>query len=236
MNGSVSWRRLRPAFGLRKSGKPLAPEEFQTWTKASEAVMDIFNAYLEQLCRWQAKINLVGATTLEDPWRRHFLDSAQLYPLLTEDAQVIVDIGSGAGFPALVMAIFDAHQEPTKNNDKRQFHLIESNKRKGVFLREIIRLFNISAIVHDCRAENYDGPKADVVTARACAPLSTLLSMSAQLLVKSGRGIFLKGAKYRDELTPANKDWNMLLTQQASSTSSESVILQVENLARANDA
>ena len=236
MNGSAEWRRSRSAPGLRNSGKPLTPEEFQTLTKASDAAMDIFSAYLELLCRWQVKINLVGVATLEDPWRRHFFDSAQLYPLLTEDAQVIVDIGSGAGFPALVMAIFDAHQDPAKNNGQRQFHLIESNTRKGVFLREIIRLFDISAIVHDCRAENYTGPGADVVTARACAPLSSLLAMSALLLVKGGRGIFLKGAKYRDELTPANKNWNMLLTQQASSTNSESVILQVENLVRADDA
>ena len=105
MNGSVEWRQLRPVPRLSNSGKPLASEEFQTRTKASDAAMDIFSAYLELLCRWQVKINLVGVATLEDPWRRHFLDSAQLYPLLPENAQVIVDIGSGAGFPALVMAI-----------------------------------------------------------------------------------------------------------------------------------
>lgn len=236
MSGRTEWRRSGVGPGPQNFKKPLAPEEFQALTQASDTAMDIFSAHLALLCRWQEKINLVGVTTLEDPWRRHFFDSAQLYPLLTENALVIIDIGSGAGFPGLVLAILDAHQETVNNHGSRQFHLIESNKRKGVFLREIIRLFDIPAIVHDRRAENYNGPKADVVTARACAPLTSLLAISAILLAKGGRGLFLKGAQYRDELTSAKKDWNMLLTQQPSSTNSESVILQVENLVRADNA
>ena len=204
-------------------------------TKASDTAMDLLSDYLEQLCRWQKKINLVGAATLQDPWRRHFLDSAQLYPLITKEARVVVDIGSGAGFPALVIAILDAYQNPQKKNDPRQFHLIESDKRKGAFLREIIRLANIPVIVHDLRVENYNGPKADVVTARACAPLGALLAMSAPLLMEGGRGLFLKGAKYRDELMVAEQDWNMVLTERVSTTNSESRILQVENLVQAYD-
>ncbi|MBM08883.1 MAG: 16S rRNA (guanine(527)-N(7))-methyltransferase RsmG [Magnetovibrio sp.] len=216
----------------RSSIRPLKPKDFQKLTKASDSAVDNFKTYLDLLRHWQSKINLVGASTLEDPWWRHFLDCAQLYPLLAKQARVIVDVGSGAGFPALVLAILDVDQHDSKQRDQREYHLIESNKRKCIFLREINRLVGLPVVVHDLRAENYSGPLADIVTARACASLNALLALSAPLMKRDGRGLFLKGAKYRDELTLAKKDWKMSVKRRASETNSKSVILQVENLVR----
>ncbi len=207
--------------------QPLEPSQFQALTHVSDTVMTHLEGYLDLLCRWQAKINLVGKSTLNDPWRRHFLDSAQLYPLLPKEARVIIDIGSGAGFPALVLALMDS--------GNRRFHLVESDQRKGTFLREIIRLTNIRATVYPLRAEIYNGPRADVVTARACAPLEKLLNLAEPLHAVGGSGLYLKGANYRDELTTAEKDWKMSFVQHPSLSDPSGVILQVEKFVRTND-
>ena len=218
--------------GARNFTRPLKPKDFQQLTKASDSAIDHFKTYLELLRHWQKKINLVGATTMEAPWRRHFLDCAQLYPLLTKKAGTVVDLGSGAGFPALVLAILDAGQHSPKHSDQRKYHLIESDKRKCVFLHEINRLAGSPVVIHNLREENYTGPMADIVTARACASLNALLALSANLLKRDGWGLFLKGAKYQDELTLAKKDWNISVRRYASQTNSKSMILQVENIVR----
>jgi 16S rRNA (guanine(527)-N(7))-methyltransferase RsmG len=216
------------------SAKPLRPDEFQAMTGVSEAVVAHLSAYLDKLQLWQKKINLVSAATLSDPWRRHILDSGQLHTLLPGSAQSIVDIGSGAGFPALVLAIMDL-QYGGKRVPTRQFHLIESDRRKCVFLNEIIRLTGIAGIVYDKRVEAYAGPRADAVTARACAPMVRLLPWAAPLMEDHGRGLFLKGEKAQDELTLAAKDWTMDVTKHASLSDTRGVILEVKNLARHHD-
>ncbi len=187
--------------------------------------------YNQQLQRWQEKINLVGAQTLADPWRRHFLDSAQLFKLLPEDASTIVDIGSGAGFPGLVLAIMATADEAPA----RQVHLIDSDQRKGVFLREINRLTDAGVTVHSCRVGQYNGPKGDVITARGCAPLTRLLGWVMPLIAPDGRGLLLKGEGAQDELTLASKDWRMDTVQHSSQSDPRGVILEVTNLAQHHD-
>jgi 16S rRNA (guanine527-N7)-methyltransferase len=216
------------------SGKPLRAEDFQAMAGVSDAVIEHLSSYLNTLQRWQKKINLVGAATLSDPWRRHILDSGQLYPLLSESDMTIVDIGSGAGFPALVLAILDL-QNVNSGTHARQFHLIESDSRKCIFLNEIIRLSGVAGIVHNVRVEAYMGPRADAVTARACAPLAQLVSWTAPLLAARGRGLFLKGKKVQDELTLTAKDWRMDVIKHTSVSDTRGVILEVKNLAQYND-
>jgi len=140
---------------------PLGPEGFAAQTGVSRETVARLEGYAELLKRWSGRINLVSRNTLGDLWRRHFLDSAQLLPLIPQKARSLVDLGSGAGFPGLVLAILGVSG----------VELIESDKRKGVFLREAARLTNTPVKITDSRIEMAKPHAADVVTARACAPL-----------------------------------------------------------------
>ena len=197
-------------------------DEFARTTGLSESVLARLDIYLDRLVRWQAKINLVGATTLEDPWRRHFLDSVQIFDHLV-DARTVTDLGSGAGFPGLVLAILA---------DNTAVHLIESDQRKAVFLREINRQAEAGAIVHNARIEACGGLNADLVTARACAPLSKLLGYAEAVLAPGGQCLFLKGRSWREELTEAEKQWNMAVEMIPSRSDDEGVILKLNGISR----
>ena len=177
-----------------------------------------FDAYADLLARWQARINLVGPQTLETLWHRHFLDSAQLF------TQTLTDIGSGGGFPGLVLAIMAAHQGgPTVT-------LIESDARKAAFLREASRVCGAGATIINARAEAVEAPVADVVTARACAPLPRLLPWVFGRLRADGTALLLKGANWRDELTAAEKGWTLTSAKIPSCTDASGVILKLEGL------
>ena len=207
------------------AAEPLARIAFQAALNLDDAVMETFDGYAEALARWQQSINLVGPKTLADPWRRHYLDSAQLLDYLPDKAATLVDIGSGAGFPGMVLAILLPKVGGT------QVELIESDQRKCVFLNEIKRLTSAPVTVHNVRAEAYDGPKGDVVTARACAPLARLLPWAAAVLKPGGRCLFLKGESVQDELTLARKDWKMQTQLHPSRSDSSGAILEVSDLA-----
>ena len=146
----------------------LTPEAFAAKAAVSRETCERLALHLDLLRRWQQRINLVGRSTLTDPWRRHMLDSAQLAPLLPERARV-ADLGSGAGFPGLVLAIVRGGP----------VHLIESDGRKAAFLCEAARVTDAPAEVHASRAEGL-ALAVDVVVARACAPLDRLLSEMAK--------------------------------------------------------
>lgn len=180
--------------------------------------------YAALLVKWQAKINLVGPATLPDLWRRHFLDSAQLLPLLPFAAGVLVDLGSGAGFPGLVLAIM---------SDWR-VHLVDSDQRKCAFLRQVAldTGVNIRVAIHAQRFEAVAGYKAEVVTARACAPLEALLGYALPFLGENGRCLFLKGAQAEEELTAAEANWNMQVDRRPSLTDPAGTILVIEQLKR----
>jgi len=191
---------------------------------ASEDLMRRFDIYAALLCRWQARINLVGPSTLPDLWRRHFFDSAQLFRHLPADAEILADIGSGAGFPGLVLAIMAA------DGAGPDVHLIESDTRKAAFLREACRETAAAATVVNVRAEMVDDLSADVVTARACAPLVRLLPWVDGVLRPGGTALLLKGASVRDELTAAEKEWTMRTAEIVSAADVSGTILKLEGI------
>src|SRR5688572_4547385 len=180
--------------------------------------------YAALLVKWQAKINLVGPATLPDLWRRHFLDSAQLLPLLPAASSTLVDLGSGAGFPGLVLAIM---------TDWR-VHLLDSDQRKCAFLRQVALECGVldRVIIHAKRIEQVTGIAAGVVTARACAPLDELLDLAEPFIGEKGTGLFLKGAQAEEELTQAQRRWTMRLDRRDSISDPAGVILSVTQLKR----
>lgn len=159
------------------------------------------DAYEALLRRWQAKINLVAQNSLDDVWTRHFRDSAQVLEAAPE-AKIWADLGSGAGFPGLVVALL------LRGRPGAKVHLIESDQRKAAFLRAVSRETNAPAEIHVGRIETELDALADsiqAVTARALAPLGQLLTFSRTHMEKGAIGVFLKGEEWREELTAAER-------------------------------
>lgn len=200
----------------------MTPEEFQAHTGVSRETMDRLRAYADLLEKWQAKINLVGPKTIQQMWERHFLDSAQLFSLLPDTTRTLVDFGSGAGFPAMVLAAMGIPD----------VHLIESDQRKGAFLREVARVAGIPATVHTSRIESLSPFAADVVTARALAPLGQLLEFATPFLTPQTLCLFPKGQNVEAELTEAHKIWNMNVTRHPSLTDAGATILAIHEVRR----
>ena len=199
-------------------------DRFIALSGSARAEMSSLDAYADLLVRWQARINLISSATLEDLWERHFLDSAQLYAHIPPGAGALYDIGSGGGFPGLVLAVMSAARGGPAVS------LIESDTRKATFLREASRISGAGAQILDQRAESITAPPADVVTARACAPLPRLLPWVHGRLKPGGTALLLKGAQWRDELTAAEKDWTMRVAEIPSLTDTSGVILKPEGL------
>src|SRR5512132_3740040 len=172
---------------------PLGADGFRDITGASAIDVERLSAYLTLLRRWQRRINLVGAGTLADPWRRHVLDSAQLAPLLPPDRPRLIDLGSGAGFPGLVLAILTP----------ARVCLVESDVRKCAFLVEAARVTGATVEIKNARIESLAPASYDIVSARALAPLHKLLEYADKLLVPNGSCLFLKGRNWGVELTRA---------------------------------
>lgn len=200
----------------------MTPADFARTAGVSRETLDRLTAYADLLTKWQARINLVGPATLPDVWRRHMLDSAQLFPLLPPGVGTLADLGSGAGFPGLVLAIMGVPH----------VHLIESDGRKGAFLREAARITGTAVTLHTARIESVQGLAADVVTARALAPLGQLLAYAHPLLKADGQCLFLKGKTGEDELTAASKDWNMTIERVASLSDPAALILRIKEVSR----
>jgi len=182
------------------SRETVTRDEFRAATGVSEAVCGRLEIYLDLLEKWQARINLVGPSTMADPWRRHVLDAAQLLPLLPPGQGPVVDMGAGAGIPGLILAACGV----------ADVHLIESNGRKCTFLREAARLMETPVTVHARRLDAVTlGVAARAVTARALASLDVLLGHAAPFRGPETQCIFLKGQDVVIELTEAAKSWNM---------------------------
>ena len=166
------------------------PESLAEQIYVSRETMDRLAAYVALVEKWQQRVNLVSASTLPDIWMRHIWDSAQLAPLVPTRTGRILDVGSGAGFPGLVLAaLCDA-----------ELHLVESDQKKAVFLQTVIRETGIRAIVHNKRIEALPPIGADIVTARALASLDRLLELLEAQLMPGMRCLFLKGARAEAEL------------------------------------
>ena len=204
---------------------PLDAAGFAVLTGADAHTLERLQLSLDLLIRWQKHINLVGSATLEDPWRRHVLDSGQLLPLLPSPPVRIADLGSGAGFPGLVLAIMGGVP----------IDLIESDARKCAFLREAARLTAAPVQIRCARIESLTGANYDVAVARALAPLPQLLGHAANCLSPQGVCLFLKGRRAAAELTDAGKLWKMRTIIIPSRSDPEGVILKIEELAPRHD-
>jgi 16S rRNA (guanine527-N7)-methyltransferase len=198
----------------------VTPEAFREATGVSPETLSRFETYRQLLVRWNRRVNLVGAASLDDPWRRHFYDSAQLFPLIPETCARLVDLGAGAGFPGLVLAIMGV----------RGVELIEANGRKCAFLREVARATATQVTVIQGRIGNTDAKPADVVTARACAPLGKLLGYVDRFLSPGGTALLLKGARVEEELTQAGKSWTMDVNRRPSLSDPAGSVLEITNL------
>ncbi|MDX1921548.1 MAG: 16S rRNA (guanine(527)-N(7))-methyltransferase RsmG [Alphaproteobacteria bacterium] len=199
-------------------------DDFLTATEVSAEVMGKLRHYHAKLLEWNPKINLVSASTLDEAWQRHFMDSAQLYPVYRHSGDqntTLADMGSGAGFPGMVLAIMGAPNVT----------LIERDVRKAAFLRTIaaetktkINLLNLD--IKDVTL------KFDVITSRALADLSELLEMSEHIRKPSTHCLFLKGKNLDAELVKAQKDWTMAVRKMESVTDNEAYIIRLTELKR----
>lgn len=208
--------------------QPMTPEQFAAETAVSRETLDRLKLYADRLERWNKAINLVAKSTLPDLWRRHFLDSAQLFEHLPEKPagrqRVLVDFGSGAGFPGLVLAIMGAGD----------VHLIESDQRKAAFLREVSRETGAEAHIHSQRIEAVKPFPADVVTARALAPLADLLAYAEPFMGPHAVCLFLKGKSAEEELTAAAQEWKMDVKRRPSRSDPSALLLEIQGPRRAS--
>lgn len=200
----------------------MTPEEFQAKAAVSRETMDRLRAYADLLVRWQTRINLVGPDTIPKLWQRHFLDSAQVFPILPQPIHRLVDMGCGAGFPGMVLAILGVPE----------VHLIESDARKCAFLREVARVTDTRVVIHNARIEQVTPLCADVVTARALASLDKLLGWAERHLLPEGHCVFLKGRGVEDELTLAAKEWNISCERFPSQSDPSGTILHLKEVRR----
>jgi 16S rRNA (guanine527-N7)-methyltransferase len=198
----------------------LTSDEFAAAAGVSRETLDKLVLYGELLKKWQNSVNLVGKATLDDLWRRHMLDSAQLFPLIPPACRRLLDMGSGAGFPGMVLAIMGA----------RGVELVESDQKKALFLREAARATGTEVTVHGCRIEDMAPEPADVVTARALAPLDRLLPWVAPFMGPQSIGLFPKGVDVERELAAASRHWHMWYTCRTSLSDSRATILIINRL------
>jgi 16S rRNA (guanine527-N7)-methyltransferase len=198
---------------------PLTPEQFRDATGVSRETLDRLALYAELLESWQARINLVAPATLPDLWRRHMLDSAQLFTLVPAGARRLIDLGSGAGFPGLVLALMGVPE----------VHLVEADARKCAFLREAARVTGARhVILHNRRIESVPPEPFDAVTARALAPLPKLLKLARRFAGPETVYLFPKGRGLAEELITAPETATMRLERIASRTDPGAAILKLE--------
>jgi 16S rRNA (guanine527-N7)-methyltransferase len=184
------------------------------------------DGFVEHLLRVAPHLNLIARSTLPNVWTRHVADSLQLLPL-APDANCWIDLGSGAGFPGLVIACALAARPGAT------VHLVESTGKKAAFLREVVNLLKVPAVIHAVRIEDFGKnfkTRPDVVTARALAPLDELLKLAQPLLKQDVIGLFPKGQDVEGELTKASKYWSIDAELVPSKTNPESRIVVVRRL------
>ena len=201
-------------------------DQFQLATNVSRETMDRLKLYAEILLRWQSKLNLVAESTLAELWHRHFFDSAQLIDLAPDGARRWADLGSGAGFPGLVIAILRS------GSPGFEMHLTERIARKAEFLREVIRETKAPAEVHFGRIEAIKPLGAEVLTARACAPLPQLLEYYQRHTAPGGLALFAKGRNVAEELTRVEAAWTLDVEMLPSRTGGGGQILRIRSAQR----
>jgi 16S rRNA (guanine527-N7)-methyltransferase len=217
--------KVNPPFTISGS------QEFAEAFQVPRETIHRLTRYAERLALWQKRINLVSPSTLDELWSRHFADSAQLVSL-APDARLWLDLGSGAGFPGLVIAIVQA------GTPHFRMHLVESNHKKCAFLAEVVRAAGAPVDIHVMRiedlAESAQSLKPDVVSARALAPLPRLFELAAPFFGERTRGLFPKGREAKAEVEAAREGWLFDCRLHPSRTARDSNIIEVTALRRRN--
>ena len=204
---------------------PFGASEFGVEVGVDAGTVAEVEAFRRLLEEWNSRMNLVGPSALPEFWRRHAFDSAQLLHV-EQSASVWADVGAGAGFPGLVLAIL------MKGRPGACVHLIESMAKRIRFLDAVASALNLPVVLHHARAETVQAPAGlQVVTARACAPFRTLLGYSHQLFSHDVQGLFLKGRDAPSELTEARQEWTFDADLTPSRSDPSGYIVRIERLA-----
>ncbi len=198
---------------------------FRDSENVSRETMDRLQILVDMLVKWNRSAGLVADATLEEVWERHILDSYQLLDHFPFGIRKVVDIGTGGGFPGLVLAIATANRHP-----HAKFVLVDSNGRKCEFLREVCRQTGIDAEIVQSRAEQLAPQKADVMTARALARLDKLLELAQRHTKRNGMCLFLKGKNWSDEITAATSRWKFQFMRQQSRSNEDGQVLLVRKV------
>jgi len=198
--------------------KTFSYDDFLQFTPVSRETYSRLQEYASLLEKWQKKINLIGKITIQDLWIRHIIDSSQLVSYI-EPSEKLIDLGSGAGFPGLVVAIMG----------KKHTTLVESDGRKAAFLKEAARVTETEVEIKHIRAETIDLTQYSTVSARALAPLAVLLGIVGKTLKASHKLLLLKGKKYMAEISEAHKGWAFDYETHPSVTDPDGVILSMRN-------
>ena len=199
--------------------EPFGPEEFAAKTGVSRETLARLKAYIDLLEEWNQRHNLVSRNSMAEVWRRHVWDSAQLAQYLPAYTKTLADLGSGAGFPGLVLAEL--------LRGRADVILYESIRKKADFLEAAAQCMGLSVGIRNARIEAEKHAPVDVVTARALAPVDKLLGYAQQMADRHTICLFLKGQSLGDELTEARKSWKMKALQHPSATDPSGVILEV---------
>lgn len=183
--------------------------------------------FQDMVLEWNERFNLISKSSAENIWDRHIIDSLQLKQFLTTEDKIMYDFGSGAGFPAIVLAIVAKESFPNL-----KISLIESIGKKTIFLNEVKKALNLDIEIINDRIENLKLPKADIITSRALASLDKLLFYAKNFSTAKTRLIFPKGEKWFEEVEAAKKIWSFEYDTIQSSTSDKGCILQIKNVRR----
>ncbi len=202
-------------------------ESFLRAANVSRETEARFDTYAALLRKWSAAINLVSPASLSQIWSRHFLDSAQIFSLTATKAGIWADLGSGAGFPGLVVAILATEQAPDL-----AVTLVESDARKAAFLSTVARETGISVRICAERIESLAPLNANILSARALAPIPKLMEFADRHLAAAGVALFPKGAQWRAELARARSAWAFDPIVHPSVTDPDSVVLEIKGARR----
>ncbi len=203
-------------------------DAFAQETGVSRETMQRLDQFALLLRKWNPAINIVSGSTLDAVWSRHFSDSAQVFFLARAKGGVWADLGSGGGFPGLVVAILAGELAPDL-----AVTLVESDARKAAFLATVTRECGLRTQILTERIEATESLAAQFLSARALAPLQKLLEYAERHLASNGTAFFFKGATWRDEIDAARRIWRFDLTAQPSKTDQNSAVLQVRGVSRA---
>lgn len=194
----------------------------------SRETFERLEAYGKLLEKWNPKINLVSKATIEDLWVRHIVDSAQMFSMMPSDANRWIDLGSGGGFPGMVIAILAAELSPDLH-----VTLVESDQRKCAFLRTVSRETGCKATVLANRIDEIEPLNADILSARALADLKSLLKFAELHLSTGGTCLFPKGVTWQKEVEDARDSWRFSLDMSKSETQENAVILKINEVQHA---